>query len=125
MQTDIKVDIKSVEDNLTKLIQPRTAEKEKAGNIWVVHEPTIKVICGSRYDATDRGAVSSRLVSRGRHLPVETGGLQAFLMEKNVPGGKGFVIKLPRNPQDYQGSQLCNHMADAVYNKLVQLQALV
>ena len=125
VQADMKVDIKSVEDNLTKLIQPRTAEKEKAGNIWVVHEPTIKVICGSRYDATDRGAVSSRLVSRGRHLPVETGGLQAFLMEKNVPGGKGFVIKLPRNPQDYQGSQLCNHMADAVYNKLVQLQALV
>ena len=69
--------------------------------------------------------MSSRLVSRGHHLPVETGGLQAFLMEKNVPGGKGFVIKLPRNPQDYQGSQLCNHMADAVYNKLVQLQALV
>ena len=26
----------SVEDNLTKLIQPRTAEKEKAGNVWVV-----------------------------------------------------------------------------------------
>ena len=68
VQADMKVDIKSVEDNLTKLIQPRTAEKEKAGNIWVVHEPTIKVICGSRYDATDRGAVSSRLVSRG-HLP--------------------------------------------------------
>ena len=46
-------------------------------------------------------------------------------MEKNVPGGKGFVIRLPNDPQDYQGSQLCNHMADAVYNKLVQLQALV
>ena len=124
----MKVDIKSAEDNLTKLIQPRTAEKEKAGNIWVVHEPTIKVICGSRYDATDRGAVSSRLVSRGRYLPVETGGLQAFLMEKDVPGGvtggKGFVIKLPRDPQDYQGSQLCNHMADAVYDKLVKLQAI-
>ena len=73
------------------------------------------------------GVVAQRVktAARGRYLPVETGGLQAFLMEKNVPGGKGFVIKLPRDPQDYQGSQLCNHMADAVYNKLVQLQALV
>ena len=56
--------------------------------------------------------------------PVETGGLQAFLMAKNVPNGKGFVIKLPPDPQDYQGSQLCNHMADAVYDKLVRLQAI-
>jgi hypothetical protein len=56
--------------------------------------------------------------------PVETGGLQAFLMAKNVPNGKGFVIKLPPDPQDYQGSQLCNHMADAVYDKLVKLQAI-
>ena len=30
VQAEMKVDIKSVEDNLTKLIQPRTAEKEKA-----------------------------------------------------------------------------------------------
>ena len=57
-------------------------------------------------------------------IPVETGGLQAFLMAKNVPNGKGFVIRLPRDPQNYQGSQLCNHMADAVYDRLVKLQAL-
>ena len=101
---------------------------ELAENALLAHAAIAAAIAGATalaYDATDRGAVSSRLVSRGRHLPVETGGLQAFLMEKNVPGGKGFVIRLPRDPQDYQGSQLCNHMADAVYNKLVQLQALV
>ena len=46
-------------------------------------------------------------------------------MAKNVPNGKGFVIKLPPDPQDYQGSQLCNHMADAVYDKLVKLQAIL
>ena len=46
------------------------------------------------------------------------------MMAKNVPNGKGFVIRLPRDPQNYQGSQLCNHMADAVYDRLVKLQAL-
>ena len=51
-------------------------------------------------------------------IPVETGGLKAWLLAKNVPNGKGFAIRLPDKSHTFQGSQLTNHMADKIYNKL-------
>lgn len=57
-------------------------------------------------------------------IPVETGGLKAWLLAKNVPNGKGFAIRLPDHSHKFQGSQLTNHMADKIYNKLADAGAI-